>query len=43
MVSVSGCASILKGKSEDVRFRSEPEKAQIWLNGEYYGDTPVTL
>jgi hypothetical protein len=40
---VSGCATIFKGTNEEVRFSSEPQKAEVWINGTRMGETPLTL
>lgn len=38
-----GCATIFSGTSEDITFRSDPENAQVYLNGALRGTTPLTL
>lgn len=37
------CATIFKGTSEEVRFSTEPGKAEVWVNGQRMGETPLTL
>ena len=39
----SNCATLFKGTSEEVRFSSEPSRAEVWVNGQKMGETPVTL
>jgi len=38
-----GCATLFKGTSERVDFSSDPQGAQIYVNGDYKGITPVRL
>ncbi len=40
---LSGCATLFKGTSEEVRFSSEPQRAEVWVNGLRMGETPVSL
>jgi hypothetical protein len=40
---LSSCATLFKGTSEEVRFGSEPQKAEVWINGTKMGETPLTL
>jgi hypothetical protein len=42
-VLVGGCATLFKGGSEKVSFGSNPDKAKVYVNGQYMGDTPVQL
>lgn len=37
------CATLFKGTSEEVRFGSDPQRAEVWVNGERMGETPLTL
>ncbi len=39
----SSCALIFKGTSEEVRFGSDPQRAEVWVNGAKMGETPVSL
>lgn len=39
----TGCATIFKGTTTEVRVASNPEGAKIYRNGEYLGNAPVTL
>jgi hypothetical protein len=38
-----GCATIEKGTHEHVDFASDPTNADVFVNGESMGTTPVTL
>jgi len=38
-----GCAALEKGTHERVDFVSEPTNADVYVNGELMGTTPVTL
>ena len=38
-----GCAAIEKGTHEEVDFASEPTTAEVYVNGELMGTSPVTL
>jgi hypothetical protein len=40
---LSGCATLFKGTSDEVRFGSDPQKAEVWVNGVKMGETPLTL
>ena len=40
---ISGCASIFKGANEDVKVESSPSGAEVVVNGQPKGTTPVTL
>jgi hypothetical protein len=39
----AGCAALEKGTHEEVDFASEPTNADVYVNGERMGTTPVTL
>ncbi len=41
-LSGSGCASIVHGSSQEVSIVSEPSGAEVWIDGEKVGKTPVT-
>lgn len=43
LLLLSGCATIFKGTNEEVRFGSEPQKAEVWVNGAKMGETPLSL
>ena len=40
---VSNCATIFKGTTEEVNFNTEPQKAEVIVNGLSMGVTPVAL
>lgn len=37
------CASLFKGPTEVVSFGSNPEKAKVYVNGIYMGETPFQI
>jgi len=39
----SSCATMIKGNLEQVSFNSDPQKAEIWVNGKKMGATPLSL
>lgn len=40
---ISGCATLFKGTKEEVAFHSEPQGADVYVNGVMMGSTPLTL
>lgn len=40
---VSGCATIVDGDSETLTFNSIPSGAEIYVNGDFKGNTPLTV
>ena len=42
-VALSGCATVFKGGSEDVFVNSNPQGAEIIIDGVSYGVTPMTI
>lgn len=38
-----GSASVFKGTTQDMSFRSSPEGAKVYIDGQLKGTTPVTL
>jgi len=40
---LSSCATLFKGTSEDVNFSSDPQRAEVWVNGVKMGETPMAL
>jgi len=43
VVSVTGCATLFKQKSRTVHFSSDPNGANIFINGNRMGKTPLPL
>lgn len=41
--AVGGCASILKGTSQEVFIVSEPSRAEVYIDGQLRGTTPLEL
>jgi len=39
----SSCATLFKGNSSKLDINSNPQGAQVYVNGGYMGDTPVRL
>lgn len=39
----SSCATLFKGTSQEVNFNSDPQKAEVWVNGTKMGVTPLAL
>jgi hypothetical protein len=37
------CATVFKGTNKRVGFTSNPSQADVYINGKYYGKTPVEL
>ncbi|MBK8651897.1 MAG: PEGA domain-containing protein [Elusimicrobia bacterium] len=42
-ISLTGCASIISGTSQEVSFHSTPEGATVSVSGKTLGKTPVTM
>ena len=40
---LTGCATVIRGSSQPVTFNSEPEGAQVIINGNLRGRTPMTV
>lgn len=40
---LSNCATVFKGEYRDVKIDSEPHNAQVFVNGEFQGRTPLKL
>ncbi len=40
---ISGCATLFGSSSEDVSMTSNPPSADVYVNGNYMGKTPLTL
>ena len=43
MIFLSNCATIFKGTTTDVNFKSDPTGAEVYVNGQKMGTTPVEL
>jgi hypothetical protein len=41
--SLSGCATIFRGEHRQLSIESEPKAAQVYINGIYYGRTPLRI
>jgi len=39
----SSCALIFKGTSEEVQFESSPDRAEVYVNGDLAGETPIAI
>ena len=39
----TNCATVFKGTTQDVRFNSDPQRAEVWINGVKMGETPMNL
>jgi len=40
---ISNCATLFKGTTQEVSFNSDPQRAEVWVNGAKMGETPVAL
>ena len=38
-----GCATLFKGTNEEISINSDPQRAQIFINGDLYGETPISV
>jgi len=43
LFALSGCATIFRGEHRDLSLASEPDGARVFINGVYYGKTPLKL
>jgi hypothetical protein len=43
ITTIFGCATIFRGNNSKVRFNSDPVGAQVFVNGNYFGRTPLKL
>ena len=41
--SIFGCAYFLKGTNQNIYITSEPKEAEVYVNEELKGETPITL
>ncbi len=39
----ASCATLFKGTREEVNFNSDPQKAEVYIDGKLLGETPVAL
>jgi len=39
----SSCATLFKGTTEEVNFNSDPQKAEVYVNGTRIGITPIAI
>jgi hypothetical protein len=39
----SSCATLLKGTNQLVTFGSDPQNAEVWVNGAKLGETPLSI
>lgn len=42
-IYLSSCALIFKGTKQEVSFGSDPQRAEVYVNGIRMGETPLTL
>ncbi len=42
-IYLSSCALLFKGTKQEVSFRSDPQRAEVHVNGILMGETPLTL
>lgn len=42
-VFVASCATLFKGTQEEIRFGSDPQRAEVWINGVKMGETPFSV
>jgi hypothetical protein len=43
IISFTGCATILENEREEINIKSEPQGADFFINGVYFGKTPQTV
>ena len=43
LVALAGCASLFNNKTPSVDIASNPTDASVYVNGNYVGETPVTV
>lgn len=43
VLSASGCATVISGKSQEMTFTSVPDEATVSINGRVLGKTPLTV
>ena len=42
-IYLSSCATLFKGTKQEVSFRSDPQRVEVYVNGIRMGETPLTL
>ena len=40
---IVSCATLFKGTSDEVTFNSDPQRAEVWINGTNMGQTPLSI
>jgi hypothetical protein len=40
---LSSCATLFKGTTEEIRLNSDPQRAQVFINGTFMGETPISF
>jgi hypothetical protein len=40
---LTSCATLFKGTKQEVSMNSEPQKAEVYVNGQLMGETPLAL
>jgi len=40
---LTSCATLFKGTSEEVNFKTSHDPAEIWINGQNMGQTPMSI
>ena len=43
LLSLSGCATVFRGEHRRLDLGSEPDGAGVYINGQYFGKTPLKL
>jgi hypothetical protein len=43
LISLTSCATIMRGDHRDVRFNSDPPGADVYIDGILFGRTPIVL
>jgi len=43
VITFSGCAAIFKGSNSKLNLSSDPAGAKVYVNGNYYGTTPIRI
>lgn len=40
---LASCATLFKGTTEEVSFKTSQDPAEVWINGQMMGQTPMSL